>query len=79
MGNIQGLPSPGTSESCVVGDHVYLVLNRAELVNVVDALHLAGDQLLEQRLAEILRQIPRPPRDNLVTLRSGLTKVHDGD
>ena len=36
-------------------------LTRDELVGVVDALHLAGDQALEQRFAEILHQLPPPP------------------
>jgi hypothetical protein len=57
MGNITTLRRPGEHDSCVVGDHVYLVHNRAELVSVVGALHLAGDQALEQRLAEILHQL----------------------
>jgi len=48
---------PGKRDSCVVGNHVYLVLTRAELVSVVGALHVAGDQALEQRLAEILHQL----------------------
>jgi hypothetical protein len=58
MGNITTLRRPAKPESCVVGEHVYLVLNRAELVTVVEALHLAGDQALERRLAAILHQLP---------------------
>jgi hypothetical protein len=62
MGSITTLRRPGTPEACVVGDHVYLVLDRAELVSVVAALHLAGDQAIEQRLAKILRQLPESGR-----------------
>ena len=68
MGNITALTyhPPGKSESCVIGDHVYLMLTHAELVDVVDALHGADKLTLEQRLASVLRTMPgsnevRPP------------------
>ena len=57
MGNITALKASGKPEACVVGDHVYMMLTRAELIHVVDALHLAGFVALEQRLAEILHQL----------------------
>jgi hypothetical protein len=68
MGNIRALRRPGKPEACVVGDHVYMVLTRAELVNVVEALHLAGEVALEQRLAEILHQLPPTARTQAVPL-----------
>jgi hypothetical protein len=42
----------------VVGDHVYLVLSHAELVDVVHALRSLGESVLEQRLARVLRSMP---------------------
>ena len=58
MGNVTPLRGPSASDSCVVGDHVYLRLSHAELVHVVDALHASGSSALEQRLAGILRSMP---------------------
>lgn len=70
VGNVTTLRRPGKPESCVVGDHVYLVLNRAQLLSVVDALHPAGDQALEQRLAEILHHLPPSGRPYVRSLRA---------
>jgi hypothetical protein len=46
----------------VIGDHVYLKLGHAELVDVVDALHLSGKVALEQRLLAILRTMRVVPK-----------------
>ena len=66
MGNVTPLRGPSTAGSCVVGDHVYLLLTHAELVHVVDALHTTGASALEQRLSNILRSMP--------TVTSGASK-----
>ena len=57
MGKVTPLRGPSEPESCVVGDHVYLVLSRAELVEVVQALHSTGESSLNQRLAKVLRSM----------------------
>jgi hypothetical protein len=58
MGKITAVRRSGEPEFCVVGDHAYLALSGAELVQVVDALHSAGGLALEQRLRGILRVMP---------------------
>jgi hypothetical protein len=58
MGKVTPLRGPSEPGSCVVGDHVYLYLSRAELVDVVQALHhSSGESALEHRLAELLRSM----------------------
>jgi hypothetical protein len=58
MGKVTRLRGPSKLESCVVGDHVYLVFSHAELVDIVHALHSTGVSALEQRLAKVLLSMP---------------------
>jgi hypothetical protein len=58
MGKITALHASDESEFCVIGDHVYLKLGHAELVDVVDALHRSRKLALERRLLGILRTMP---------------------
>lgn len=58
MGHITSIRRPVGSDSCVVGDHVYLVLSQAELIGIINALHSAGQRATERRLAKILLNMP---------------------
>ncbi len=74
MRNVTPLRGPSEPESCVVGDHVYLVLSHADLVDVVDALQCSGESALEQRLARLLRSMPTAT-DGKVRPRCRLARV----